>query len=193
MAKHILILQAHPDPAAGHFGHALAQAYAEGARAAGHEVQTLEIARLDFPWLKTRQEFENGAPPEAIARAQDAIRQAGHLLIVFPLWLGTVPALSKAFLEQTLRPGYAFTPTPIGGMKKLLKGRTARIVVTMGMPAVFYRWYFGAHGVRWLQRSVLGFCGIRTTGVSLIGGVEGRARRRERWLAQLRELGRRAV
>lgn len=35
------IVQGHPDPAGGHYGHALAQAYASGAEAAGHEVRTI--------------------------------------------------------------------------------------------------------------------------------------------------------
>jgi putative NADPH-quinone reductase len=60
----------------------------------------------------------------------------------FPLWLASMPALLKGFFEQALRPGFALGPTEPGRMwKKLLKGRSARIVVTMGMPALVYRWY----------------------------------------------------
>ena len=68
--------------------------------------------------------------------------------------------LLKAFLEQALRPGFAFDESS-RMPRKLLKGRSARIVVTMGMPAFVYRWYFGAHGLRSLERNILGFCGIR--------------------------------
>lgn len=37
-------------------------------------------------------------------------------------------------------------------MKPLLTGKTARIVVTMGMPVFFYRWYFSAHGLTCASR-----------------------------------------
>ena len=40
-------------------------------------------------------------------KAQRAIASAEHIVIFFPLWLGTMPALLKAFLEQVLRPGFA--------------------------------------------------------------------------------------
>jgi len=57
--------------------------------------------------LRTQHEFETGRIPAALAPARDAIRAAQHLLIVFPLWHGTMPALLKAFIEQVMRPGVA--------------------------------------------------------------------------------------
>lgn len=189
MGRRIVVIQGHPDPARGHFCHALAKAYADGAAAAGHEVRQIDVATLEFPLLRRKREFDDGAPPEAIAGAQQAIRWAEHLLIVYPLWLGTMPALLKAFLEQTLRPGFAHE---VGerGWKKLLSGRSARIVVTMGMPALVYRVYFGAHGLKALERSILGFCGIRPIRRSLVGNVEAYDHAaRERWLQKMEALG----
>ena len=115
-------------------------------------------------------------------------------MIVFPLWLGTMPAVVKAFLEQIMRPGIAFAYQKRGFPKRLLAGRSARIVVTMGMPAFMYRWYFGGHGLRGLERSILRFAGIKPVRETLIGmvGDAGEARRR-RWLDRMRDYGRRAV
>ena len=70
-----------------------------------------------------------------------------------------MPALLKGFFEQALRPGFAMALTP-KGMAKLLSGRSARVVVTMGMPALIYRWYFGAHGLKSLAQN-LALVGIR--------------------------------
>lgn len=137
MAKKILILQGHPDPAGGRLCHALADAYAEGARGAGHEVKQLSVASIDFPLLRTQSEFEHSPVPPALEQAKDALLAADHLVIIFPLWLGTMPALLKAFLEQVMRPSVAFAYTDEGFPKKLLAGRSARIVVTMGMPPCF--------------------------------------------------------
>jgi putative NADPH-quinone reductase len=185
----IAIIQGHPDPAGGHFGHALAGAYASAALAAGHEVRMIEVAKLQFPLLRTTAEWQQGPTPEAIAEAQETIRWAGHLLIVFPLWLGDMPAVLKAFFEQALRPGFALGKAQAGRMPpKLLKGRSARIVVTMGMPAFFYRIYYRAHSVKNLQRNILEFCGVSPVRTTLIGTVEGKLQARAARLAEMAKL-----
>ena len=136
-----------------------------------------------------RRGFESGQPPAALVPCQEAIAQADHLLVVYPLWLGTMPALLKAFFEQVFRPGFAFT---LGGAawSRRLKGKTARVVVMMGMPALIYRWYFGAHGLKSLERSILGFCGIGPIRESLIGMIEtADTAKRDKWLRKMRRLG----
>ena len=112
MSHRIAIIQGHPDAGGAHYGHSLAEAYAQGALAAGHALRRIEVAQIDFPWLRSKAEWEQGA-----------------------------------------RPDFAITRVAEGSMpKKLLAGRSARVVVTMGMPAFVYRWYFGAHSLRALER-----------------------------------------
>ncbi|HEV2175136.1 MAG TPA: NAD(P)H-dependent oxidoreductase [Nitrospira sp.] len=191
MAKHIVIIQGHPDATARHFGHALADEYAKGAQDGGHEVQRIEVAALDFPLLRTKEDFEKGQPPDSIKQAQEAIKWASHLVIIYPLWLGSMPALLKAFLEQVFRPGFAFEYQASGKMaRKLLTGKSARIVVSMGMPALIYRWFFFAHSLKNLQRNILGFSGIKPVRSTLIGSIEGLTdRQRADWLDTLRSVG----
>ena len=107
MTKRVAIIQGHPDPAGHHLLHALADAYAEGAIAAGHEVRRIEVAKLEFPLLRTQVDFETGAVPPTLARPQDDMRWAEHWVFLFPLWHGTMPALLKGFLEHIFRPGFA--------------------------------------------------------------------------------------
>ena len=191
-ASRILILQGHPDPAGQHFCHALADSYGGAATAASHEVRRLDVARLDFPLLRSKRDWDSGDLPPTLAQAQQDIAWAEHLVMIFPLWLGDMPALLKGFLEQVARPGFAIGVDGRGGPgAKLLKGRSARIVVTMGMPAFVYRWYFGAHSIRSLERNILRFVGFAPVRRSLIGLVEAKGARRERWLAALAQLGRR--
>lgn len=190
MSRRITILQGHPDPAGGHFIHALADAYERAAREAGHEVRRIDVARLELPLLHNAQEWEWQPPAEQIAAAQQAIAWAGHLVILYPLWLGDMPALLKGFFEQALRPGFAIGKAAPGRLwKKLLKGRSARIVVTMGMPAFFYRIYYRAHSLKSLKRNILEFCGISPVRTTVIGMVEGRKDAREAWLTRLAVLG----
>ena len=203
MTKRITILQGHPDPRGQHFGNALSDAYAEGARAAGHEIKRIEVAKLDVPLLRSSEDFYQGATPEGILSAQDAIRWADHVLIVFPLWHGHFPAYLHAFLEQMFRPGFSVRIGAEGKPEKLLAGKTARIVVTMGMPAFFYRWYYRAHSLKSLEHNILRFSGIGPVKTTLIGnlgfgaGANGTVfpppistAQRERWLEKLCALGR---
>jgi putative NADPH-quinone reductase len=191
-AKRILLIQGHPDATVAHLCHALADAYAEGAAAAGHALRRIDVAKLDFPVLRSAAEWEKGALPPALVPVQADIEWAQHLVVFFPLWLGDMPALLKAFLEQVARPGFAFHDDGNGGFgKKGLGGRSARLVVTMGMPALVYRFYFRAHSVKSLERNVLGFVGIAPVHETLIGLVDrlDEAGRRK-WLDKLRALGR---
>lgn len=190
----IVLIQGHPEAGGRRFCHALADAYAEGARAGGHELRRIEVGELSFPLLRSQKEWAGGAVPPDIARAQDAIRWAQHLVILYPMWLGEMPALLKGFLEQVLRPGFGISAVE-DGMRwtRMLTGRSARIVVTMGMPAIAYRLFYRAHSLKSLRRNVLAFCGLGPLRDTLIGNVEGcGAAARERWLARMRELGRAA-
>lgn len=187
--RHIAILDGHPDPDAGRFVHALAESYANGALAAGHEIRRIELAKLDFPLVRARADWEGSELPAAIRAAQDTVVWADHIVILYPLWLGDVPALLKAFFEQVMRPGFAFGPIEGRLPEKKLKGRSARIVVTMGMPALFYKVFYRAHSLKSLERNILKFVGISPVEHLLLGNVEGDADGREGWLRKLYELG----
>lgn len=190
MTSRILIVLGHPDSRSGRYNHALATAYREGAEQAGHEVRTLAVADLEFPLLQSKEEFDTGEVPPAIREAQALIEWAQHLVLVYPLWLGTMPALLKGFLEQAFRPGFAINPDkPWGGM---LKGRSVRIIVTMGMPALFYRWFYRAHSLKSLERNILAFAGLGPIRATLIGMVEGSPGHREKCLRKVTALGKAA-
>lgn len=172
MGKRILLIQGHPDHLQPHFCHALADAYAEGAAAAGHEVRRLDVAALEFPLLRSPAHWDEGDLPISLVPAQADILWAQHLVVFFPLWLGDMPALLKGFFEQAMRPGFAIERSDCHAMfKKRLAGRSASVVVTMGMPAAIYRWVFRAHSVRSLERNILGFVGFAPVHETLIGGV----------------------
>ena len=194
MGKRVTIILGHPDAGEPHLCHALARAYEDGATKAGHEVRVIDVGSLDFPMIRTRLAFEKGEPPASIRAAQESIRWAQHLVIVYPLWLGTLPALLKAFFEQTFRYGFAMSAGGGKGFpKKLLAGRSAHVFVTMGMPATVYRYYFRAHGIKSLESGVLSMSGIRPIRNTLVGLVENRsAAWRRRLLDEVRELGAKA-
>lgn len=190
----ILVIQGHPDPEGGHFLHALADAYVKGARQAGHEVERIAVSALDFPLLRSKSDWTDSEPVADITESQRLIREAEHIVLFYPLWLGTLPAILKAFFEQVFRPEYAISmDSETGKWQRLLKGRSARVVVTMGMPALAYRWLYRAHSLKSLERNVLKFVGIEPIRETLIGMVESSDRARERDLVQMEKLGRRGL
>ncbi|THH38673.1 flavodoxin family protein [Aliishimia ponticola] len=190
----ILIIQGHPDPAGGHLCHALAEAYANGARAAGHALRIQTPAEHQIAFLRNQDDFKSGAVPEYAQAAQQDLLWAGHIVLIFPLWLGSMPARLKAWMEQTLREGFAFQIDAKSGVKRHLKGRSVRLIVPMGAPAWAYRLIFGAFGLRMLRRSVLWLTGVGPVRQTIIGGVgELPAERVEKLLARMADLGRNAA
>lgn len=108
MSKRILVIQGHPDSSPHHLCNALAQAYCQGATEAGHQVRLITIADIEFPLLRSQEDWQKGETPGSLLPAQADIKWAEHLVLFFPLWLGDMPALVKGFLEQVARPGFAF-------------------------------------------------------------------------------------
>jgi len=69
MSKRILIIQAHPDTSRLHLAHSLAAAYVKGAEGAGHVVRQVVLATLDFPLLRSQQQWEEGSVPASLKSA----------------------------------------------------------------------------------------------------------------------------
>jgi putative NADPH-quinone reductase len=193
MARNIAILIGHPDPSPKRFARAIADAYANGARENGYQVHVIDVGTLTFPLLQSQSEWKETPVPAALLEAARTLAWADHILIIYPLWLGDVPAKLKGFFEQVLRP-MASSPQEDGPFAhKPLAGKSVRIVVTMGMPAWFYRWIYGAHSLKSLTRSVLAFVGAGPIHHTLFGMVERKnPAAREALLESMRAMGRRA-
>ena len=171
MNERILVIDGHPDAARERFCHALAEAYIEGARGAGKQTRLLTVSEMTFPLLRTSADFSSPPEDAAILRARDDLLWCDHVVILFPLWLGGAPALLRAFFEQIAR-GSFVAETTGRGIRQKLKGRSARLIVTMGMPAPIYSFVFQEHGVRNVMQGILGFGGIAPVRRTLFGSVE---------------------
>ena len=120
---------------------------------------------------------------------QEDIVWAEHIVLIFPLWAGDMPALLKAFWEQIYRPNFTGASASNFADKRLV-GRSARVVVTMGMPALVYRWYFRAHSLKSLERNILGMVGIAPVHETLIGMAGNLTTAAvAKWLTKLKRLG----
>ena len=186
-AKKIVVINGHPDPSGARFVAALAAAYLTGASEAGHAIRRIDVGELNLPAIHSMGEFTAEASPGAKA-AQEAIAWADHVVVLYPLWLGGPPAVLKAFFEQVFRYGFALGGEG-PGLKGLLKGRSARVFVTMGMPGPIFRLVFDAPGLKAVTRGILMICGLRPVRSTVIGMVDASPRRRETMLRKARRLG----
>jgi NAD(P)H dehydrogenase (quinone) len=193
MAKIMLVL-GHPQRQ-NTFCEALSDAYAEGARAAGHEVSLFVLAGMDFdPILREGYHQEQPLEPD-LKKAYAALVACDHVVMVFPLWCGDMPALLKGFIERLLQPDLVRRWNTVNAMDwHIFENKTARIVMTMMMPVSIYRWWYGGHALKLLKRNILQFIGIAPVRHTLYGMVStSKPEQRDRWLAEMRELGGKAA
>ena len=173
MKNRILIIDGHPDPKGSHFVHELAEFYRHGAKEGGHKVRMLRVGEMRFPLLRSARAYLSGKVPPAIGKAQKSILWADHVVVLYPLWFGTMPAKLKGFIEQVLRPGFAFEERGEGQHpRRLLHGRSARIVVSRGMPSLFDEVDRSPRSIRNVVADVLEICGVKPVGVTVVEGVE---------------------
>jgi len=190
MTKRILIILGHPALERQSFSEALADAYQNGAQGTGHEVQLVNIARLNFDPI-LHEGYQGNQPPELdILGAQQKILWAEHLVFIYPMWGYMIPALLKGFFERTFTQGFAYTVKSSNPLKSgLLSGKSARIIQTMGMPGIVYRLLYQAHGAKAL-RDMLKFCGIAPIRISYLGSIDESENKRKTYLERMQALGR---
>lgn len=190
--KKILVINGHPDKET--LCGALTENYARGAKEGGHEVRVMHISDLKFdPILhkgyKVIQPLE-----EDLLKSQEDIKWAEHIVVVFPIWWSSVPALLKGFLDRVLLPGFAFNYHKNDPFwDKHLKGRTGRIIFTTDAPA-FWNWLVNRDpAIHMMKTGVLKFCGISPVGVTQLDNIKGRKPAyMEKALQKAYQLGRKA-
>jgi len=186
--KRILLIFGHP--MRDSFCGALARAYAEGARSSGAEVREIYLGELDFdPILhKGYKEIQELEP--CLVQAREDIKWAEHIVFVYPTWWGTMPALLKGFFDRIFLPGFAFKFMGKYSWKKLLKGRSARLLITMDAPPLFYKLFLGAPGVKTIKKAILLMSGVSPVKVTMFGSLKNSSEaRRKKWLQKAEKLG----
>lgn len=182
-SRHVLVIDAHPR--ADSFCGGIVAAVANGARSALHEVRWLALRELDFDLNHRNQELE-----PCLEHSRQELLWAEHVMIVYPVWWGTMPALLKGWLDRVLLPGFAFTEREDGAWEGLLGGRSATLIATMDTP----RWVFGGMlhscSIRALRDATLRFCGIGPVRVLIFSPIRtSTPELRQRWLDQARKAG----
>lgn len=183
--KNILIINGHPN--ASSFCGGIASQYAETATSLGHNVQVLHLGDMHFePSLKTAYKHIQPLEPD-LERAWDLLSSSQHLVFVFPIWWGGMPAVLKGFFDRILLPGKAFKYRPgTNQCDGLLAGRSAEVFTTMDTPPWYYRWVQFEPAHRQIRHMILAFCGIKPIRITALGAIRGAdEQQRKTWLTQV--------
>jgi NAD(P)H dehydrogenase (quinone) len=188
--KKILIILGHP--VKDTFSDSLRESYKKGALASGAEIREIVLRKLRFDLNFSEGYRGNQELEPDLVKAQQDITWADHIVLIYPNWWSTFPALMKGFIDRTFLPGFAFKYRK-GSLlwDKLLKGRSARIIVTMDTPPWYYWLVYRRPGHNAMKRGILEFCGIRPVRVTTIGSLKiSSENKREQWIAKVERLGR---
>ncbi|WP_243348616.1 NAD(P)H-dependent oxidoreductase [Parabacteroides sp. FAFU027] len=187
--KKILIINGNPEKDS--FSTALSERYEMGAKKAGATCNTIHLSELKFdPILRhgynTRTELE----PDLMDVVYE-IESSDHLVFIYPCWWSTFPALLKGFIDRVFLPGFTFDTKPDSyKYKKLLKGKTARLIVTMDAPTWYYRLINGSPGLKAMKKCTLEFCGVKPVKVTTFGLMKTSSTdQREKMLQKAEQLG----
>lgn len=187
--KNILIIDGHPDGES--YCNALADAYAKGVENSESVVTQLKIRDLKFnPNLQFGYRKRTELEPDLL-EAQELIKKADHLVWVYPVWWGSLPAILKGFIDRTFLPGFAFKKRE-GSLwwDKFLSGKTSRIICTMDQPAWFYKWVNKAPSHTAMKKLTMNFVGVKSVKITAIGPVRlSKDEFRADWLKKVEQLG----
>jgi len=155
--KKIFILLGHPDMDS--LNCTLANEYQRGAEEVGFEVRRLNLSEMQFdPILHHGYRLIQELEPDLLA-FQENLRWCGHFVVFYPSWWSTMPALLKGLFDRVWLPGFAYQFTSNYSWKKLLKGKSATMVVTSDTSPLAQRIIFG-DTTNELKRGILWFAGF---------------------------------
>ncbi len=135
--KHLIVV-AHP--AKDSFTMGLASNYAAELAALGHSQKTYDLYRMGFDPVLSASELlpvsaDHPAPADVV-QAQNDIRAADVLTVIYPLWWLSMPAMMKGYIDRVFARDFAYESRN-GNVHGLLGGKKAVLITISGAPLPF--------------------------------------------------------
>ena len=193
MVKKIFVLNGHP--AGRSLSFQFAQAYADAARGQGHDVKLLNISALEFDPDFGASKYAEHKPLEPdLEQVMQSIEWADHVVLTTPMWWGGLPAKLKGLIDRSFLPGRTFDTKGSGLPKPMLKGRSARVILTSDTPGWYFRLVYRS-ALHWqLRRQIFGFVGLTPTRITHFAqSSHPKDGQVTAWLASVAQLGTRVA
>jgi len=171
MNKNILIITAHPS--SKNITKGMAEIYQKEKESQGCVVKLVDLYKdKQMPYL-TYENVEDVEKSDEVLYYQEQIKWADEIVIIYPFWWGSMPAILKNWLDSVLITHFAFTydenARPIG----LLQGRSVRVFTTCGTPKfLYYLNGINRANINIWKKNIVKFCGMKFDGFHLFGGVD---------------------
>lgn len=188
---HALIVVAHPDPKS--LTHGVAAHIAEGiALSAGHSFEIADLAAEGFDPRFTATDLavhrRDVLPPADIAAEQARIDRADALVLVYPVYWWSMPALLKGWIDRVFANGWAYDYSAETGVVKKLRDLRVHLLAIGGADLRTYarHGYFGAMKTQ-IDHGIFDYCGARVLASELL--LESEAQDLTSHLTAAREIG----
>jgi NAD(P)H dehydrogenase (quinone) len=190
---HCLLIDGHPG--SGRLVSHLVDHYAAHLPA-GTTQTRIALRDLDFDPVLTDGYAKRKSWEPDLRRVAEALVEADHLVVAFPMWWGAEPAPLNGLLSRLLLPGFAFAYHERDPFwDSLLAGRSADVIILMDTPPLYLRFAWGNPVIRRWDKQILGFVGVKPVRFHPLGAVKqgGVEKNLGKWEARVANAARTAV
>lgn len=176
-----LIVYNHPRE--GSFCSAVREAVENGLKTGNHEYKVIDLDRDGFDPVMREKDLkafvtagrigEDGLEEvdPLVLRYMKMMRWAEQIVMIFPIWWMTTPAMTKGFIDKVIFPGIVYKMEGGKLVSKLSSLKQVTIITTMNTPSEVYHDIFGnslegslikgtfnqigIHDIRWISLNMV--------------------------------------
>ncbi|WP_298466266.1 NAD(P)H-dependent oxidoreductase [uncultured Erythrobacter sp.] len=186
----VLLLDGHPDE--GRYSSSLLDHYKRSLPSTA-QVEYVALRELAFdPNLKHGYKKRTEWEPD-IQRLAAQFDDCDHLVVAFPMWWGSEPAMLKGLLDRLFLPGFMFSYRKDSSLwDGHMQGRSADVIATMDTPALFLWLVYGNALIKRWKGQVLGFVGFKPVRVLTCGPIKngGAEKNNSKWKGKIEKMAR---
>lgn len=186
--KKILVVDCHPKKES--FSHGLFEQYIKGALDAGHDVKSIRLSEMEFE-IDLGENSKDNELEASIVEFQEHLTWCEHVMFVYPLWWGFMPAKMKGLIDRAFLPQYAYAYDGKSALpQKLLKGRSVDVLVTSDTPYFYFKWLYRAGAFKIMRMQIFEFVGMKPVKLTMFSPLRHSSEnKRKQWLKQAWKMG----
>lgn len=187
-----LIIYNHPYE--GSYNYAILESVVKGITRAQGKYEVIDLDKENFNPVMTSADLlgfvkHQAVDPIAISYAEK-IKEADHLVFIFPIWWEMMPALTKGFIDKVIYPGltYDYKENGISMVSLLPKLKATTVITTMNTPKIMYKLTYGNALKKVLIKGTFKKSGMKNVNwISLNMVKMSKVEKRQKWLKNIEQ------